>query len=418
MSKQIQTKTKRTLLVPQYMSNFTCIGSSCEDSCCVGWRVAIDEVTYRKYKRVTDSEFFPLFEKKVNRVRSNSNPYNFAKIKMEKNGGCPFLSEEKLCKIQLKLGEEYLSQTCSTYPRILNQVNGILEKACTMSCPEAARLALLNPNRMEFDEVEEMVDNHSVISKNIKTNNNSNVNNVEKYFWELRIFTIQVLQNRSYALWERLILLGMFYKKIEECIESNQVDNIPQQIAAYTQVINQGSLREGLANIPTQYDIQMMLTKELTDKRFKQDINNQRFMDCYNQMMQGIQFTTEGKIEEVMEHYSASYHVFYQPFINEHEYILENYLVNYVYKNLFPFSGYQLFFDDYVMMVVHYAMIKLHLIGMAGFHKGLNTDLVIKLIQSFSKSVEHSSLFLRGIFNLLKENGYTTMPYMAILIKN
>jgi lysine-N-methylase len=287
-----------------------------------------------------------------------------------------------------------------------------------MSCPEAARLALLNPNGMEFDEVEEIVHNDSIISNKINTKNKSNTEKIEKYFWELRIFTIQVLQNRSYALWERLILLGMFYKKIEECIQNNQVENIPQQITLYTEVIKQGSLREGLVNIPTQYNIQMKLTKELTDERFRQGINNQRFMDCFNEMIQGIQYVPDGKIEDVMEHYTASCNDYYQPFINEHEYILENYLVNYVFKNLFPFSGYQSVFDDYVMLVVHYAMIKLHLIGMAGFHKGLNKDLVILLIQSFSKTIEHNSMFLRGIFNLLKDNGFTTMAYMSILIKN
>ncbi|CRK80927.1 flagellin lysine-N-methylase [Neobacillus massiliamazoniensis] len=418
MSKQIQTINKRILLVPQYMRNFSCIGPDCEDSCCFGWRVTIDEATYKKYNRVHDAELSPLFSKKVNRVRSNSNPNNFAKIKMEQNGGCPFLSEEKLCNIQLKLGEGYLSHTCSTYPRTLNLVSGILERSCTMSCPEAARLALLNPNGMEFDEVEEIVHNDSIISNKINTKNKSNTEKIEKYFWELRIFTIQVLQNRSYALWERLILLGMFYKKIEECIQNNQVENIPQQITLYTEVIKQGSLREGLVNIPTQYNIQMKLTKELTDERFRQGINNQRFMDCFNEMIQGIQYVPDGKIEDVMEHYTASCNDYYQPFINEHEYIIENYLVNYVFKNLFPFSGYQSVFDDYVMLVVHYAMIKLHLIGMAGFHKGLNKDLVILLIQSFSKTIEHNSMFLRGIFNLLKDNGFTTMAYMSILIKN
>ena len=38
---------KRSLLIPQYFKNFTCIGSDCEDSCCIGWRVDIDHNTYK-----------------------------------------------------------------------------------------------------------------------------------------------------------------------------------------------------------------------------------------------------------------------------------------------------------------------------------------------------------------------------------
>ena len=98
---------------------------------------------------------------------------------------------------------------------------------------------------------------------------------------------------------------------------------------------------------------------------------------------------------------------------------MENYLVNYVFKNLFPFSGEKHIFDNYVMLIVHYAMIKMLLIGMAGFHKEkFKTEHVIKLIQSFSRTVEHNSAYLKKVNKLLRDNKFNTMPYMAILIKN
>lgn len=75
-------------------------------------------------------------------------------------------------------------------------------------------------------------------------------------------------------------------------------------------------------------------------------------------------------------------------------------------------------FDNFIMLILHYSLIKLHLIGMARFHKGLTEDVVIALIQSFAKSVEHNSIFLDRAFKLLKENGYSSMAHMAILIKN
>ena len=63
-------------------------------------------------------------------------------------------------------------------------------------------------------------------------------------------------------------------------------------------------------------------------------------------------------------------------------------------------------------------MVKLHLIGMAGYHKGLNDDLTLKLIQSFSKVVLHNEKYIQGIIKLLKENGYDSLAYMTILVKN
>ncbi|MDQ0199570.1 flagellin lysine-N-methylase [Neobacillus ginsengisoli] len=409
------TTLKRTMLVPQYMRTFTCIGSECEDSCCVGWQVSIDEKTFKKYKRVRNQDLSPLFQKNITRVRSSSNPNNFGKISMNKNECCPFLSEEKLCNIQLKLGEGYLSETCNSYPRILNQVNGIFERSATLSCPEAARLALLNLDGIQFDEVEEEVGINTVIAKSLKS---KHMEGIEKYFWELRIFTIQILQNRTYTLGDRLIILGMFYQRVEEIVQSQQLDLIPHHIASYMNVIQDGSLRVNLANIPVRYEIQMKLAKQLADARYNKGISNHRFMECYIEMMQGLQYSSDVITDDTIKYYMDAFNEYYQPFMNEHDYILENYLVNYVYKNLFPFGGFQSVFDDYVMMIVHYAMIKLHLIGMASFHKQLTTQLVIKLIQSFAKTIEHNSLFLRGVFNLLKDNGYTTMAYMSILIKN
>lgn len=405
----------RQLLVPQYMQQFSCIGSECEDSCCVGWRVDIDEDTYKKYQKSRDLELKQLFKKKVTRQRSNPSSTSYAKIKMEKGGRCSFLSEENLCKVQLNLGEEYLSNTCAVYPRSINSINGVIEKSATMSCPEAARLALLNPNGIDFDEIEEPASGSIV--KHVKTDNLKIDNQPKKHFWELRIFSIQVIQDRSYTLAERLIILGMFYQKVQKQIDQGDVDGIPNVIAQFTNGMSNQGMKDQLDKIPTQLAVQMKLCKELVEYRVSQSITSQRYLDCLKEMLEGIQYTEEATVQETTEHYKKAYEEFYEPFMTEHEYILENYLVNYVFKNLFPL-GHKTLFNDYVMLVIHYSMIKLHLIGMAGFHKGLTTDLVIKLIQSFAKTVEHNNVYLKRIFDLLNANELTTMAYMAILVKN
>ena len=412
-----KTVTTRPLLVPEYMQEFSCIGSSCEDSCCIGWRVNVDEATYKKYKKSRDAELKPLFEKNVTRQRSQSSSMNYAKIKMGTGGRCSFLSEENLCKVQLNLGEEFLSNTCTIYPRYIHRVNGVVEKSATMSCPEAARLALLNPKGIDFEQIEEPINTSGLITKQLETDNLKYANKAQKYFWELRIFSIQVIQDRTYTLAERLIILGMFYQKVQEHIDQGNVNEIPTVIAKFTNWMADYGMKNLLDEVPAQLAVQMELCKELVDYRFGQSISSQRYMECLAEMLAGIQYTKEATVEEVTEHYKQAFEEFYEPFMTEHEYILENYLVNYIFKNLFPL-GHNKLFDDYVMLVIHYSMIKLHLIGMAGFHKELTIDLVIKLIQSFAKTVEHNQVYLKRMFDLLKANEFTTMAYMAILVKN
>lgn len=410
------TKT-RPMLVPAFMQQFSCIGSACEDTCCAGWQVAIDQATYKKYNKV-HSEIKPLLDKHVKRNRANKGSADYAKIALTPDMSCPMLNEEKLCSIQLKLGEEYLSNVCMTYPRISNIVNGVLEKSATMSCPEAARLALLNPDGIEFNETEEEINVRNAISQRLDTTA-AHGEQLDQYFWEFRIFSIQILQNRKYSLAERLIILGLFFQKVEQYIQESRLQEIPQLIASYTALAEGEGISDILNDIPSLSSIQMELLKNLVDQRVSRGLHNQRYIGCLSEFMYGIEYKKGSSVEEISARYQAAYNDYYQPFMSKHEYVLENYLVNYIYIRLFPLVRSKQVFEEYIMMVIHYAMIKMHLIGMAGFHKeNFNLDHVIKLIQSFSKTIEHNSLYLREVRELLRKNEYNSMAYMAILIKN
>jgi lysine-N-methylase len=414
----METREKKQLR-PEYIERFSCIGTDCEDTCCAGWRVDIDKNTYKKYRNVKDKEMKITLNEKIKRNRSNPSERQYAKIKLESDNSCPMLTEDKLCSIHFNLGEEYLSSTCAIYPRYFNRVNNVFEQSATMSCPEAARLALLNKDGIAFNEVQDEIDHRVIPIRSLVSDHKDNMNNPHKYFWELRVFTISLLQNRDYTLSERLVILGLFFQKLDEVIKGRNIEEVPSLIARYQRLTETKVFKEEFGEIPTNYEIQMELLKELTDERiFFGSALNPRYYECFKQFLNGINYTTENTIEEITKRYKDAFKEYYNPFMKDREYILENYLVNYVFKNLFPFSKYDSVFEEYVMLVVHYAMIKLHLIGISNYHEELNEDLVIKLIQSFVKTVEHNENYLKRIYELLKAFGFTKMSYMAILIKN
>lgn len=179
---------KRTVLQPEYMKRFHCIGPACEDSCCIGWRVDLDKETYLKYKKISDPELKPIFEKMVNKNRREGSKENYGKIKMKPSGECPFLDEKMLCKIQSKLGEEYLSETCFSYPRYTSKIDGKYERVATMSCPEVAKLALLNVDGIIFENIEEDISGKEKIISNFDTQGHLYLNKPQRYFWDIRIF--------------------------------------------------------------------------------------------------------------------------------------------------------------------------------------------------------------------------------------
>jgi lysine-N-methylase len=409
----------RTILVPQYLKDFRCTGSACEDTCCRVWKVHIDHETYRKYQKIRDEELTGLIEKYIKRNRkAGHTDATYAEIKFLSDTSCPFLDKDCLCKIQLKRGMGYLSDVCETYPRVVNIVNNIFERSATLSCPEAAKVALLNPKEMEFDELEEPYNTRNCIAYRLNTSDIRFGHKPQKYIWELRIFIISLIQNRKIAISDRLIILGMFLKKLQEYSDEERCDEIPVLIGTYVDYLETGVFEEGIKDIPVQSDIQMELLKELAERRFFSGATNKRYFECFAQFLSGINYNNEETMQQNGERYKFAWEKYYEPYMKEHEYILENYLVNYVFATLFPINNKKSIFDTYIFLILHYALVKTLLIGMSGFHKGLTDELVIKLIYSFSRSVSHNQKFVNHMADLLKSKGYDSMSYMAILIKN
>lgn len=358
-----------------------------------------------------------LFGDHVKRNRSNPSDRMYAKINVHEHSGCPMLTENSLCKVQLQLGEEFLSNVCTSYPRVSNIVNDVVERSATMSCPEAARLALLNPNKMEFDEIEETLNNKFATQGYL--NSSTSKNRLTPYFWDMRIFTIRLLQNRTYTVSDRLILLGIFIQNADDLVRIKKENEIPLLIENYEKLISTGAFNDSLKEVPVEWTPQVKLLKKLIDTRVTLGIRNQRYLDCHEAMTTGIGFTDENSIEEVTLRYQMVYKNHYEPFMEKHCYILENYLVNHVYKNLFPLGSGIDCMEDYVKLVVQFGLIKMHLVGLAGYYKdSFNLEHVVTCIQSIAKTIEHNESFLRYALELLKATEFNSLAGMAIFIKN
>jgi lysine-N-methylase len=405
------------MLVPQYVRKFACIGGACEDTCCKGWQVNVDEETYKKYRRCSDPALLVQLTTNVTRNRKNPTPAHFAKIRLNADASCPFLDTERLCSIQKQLGEEYLSVTCASYPRVWNSVNGLLEESMTMACPEAARLALLDPDAMEFDEIERP----SLRVAGFPQLETSSIAPAEAahYFWELRIFSIQVLQNREYSIGDRLLLLGLFYRALQDLVDGGRVVETRQLIASYTANIERGAYREHLADLRSQSTVPVALLRQIGDGALLSGVVGHRYLDCLHEFSAGIGYHEGALVDDVARQYAEAFENNYEPFMATHQYILEHALVNFVFRNLFPFNGANHPFNSYVMFAVYYSLIRTFLIGIAGFHKErFNADHVIKLIQSFAKTIEHDPTYLARLNEALMANGSASMAHMTLLINS
>lgn len=118
--------------LPEYYREFSCIGSSCESTCCASWGISADKKSLAVYRNV-ESRFAKRFHQSIEWKTGSF---------IQKEGKCPFLSVKNLCGIYMKLGKEKLCATCRTYPRHMEEYGTLREISLSLSCPEAARLIM------------------------------------------------------------------------------------------------------------------------------------------------------------------------------------------------------------------------------------------------------------------------------------
>ncbi|WP_134682847.1 flagellin lysine-N-methylase [Brevibacillus migulae] len=396
---------KTTGMSADYLQSFECTGSACEDTCCSGWGVSIDKRTFDKYKSLQDKTWKRKLTSHIYRNKYETTFSSYAMIKMEKGSYCPFLNKDRLCSIQLSLGSSYLSKTCAGYPRQLNKVFESYDSSAVLSCPEVARLTLLRPEGLTFSPAVNEIEPNPLIDKLVEDEG------FRGTFEQMRTFIISLLQNRSMPLHARLLLLGHFILDLERAIEEDGDGPILETIAHWQSVIDHEEWQELVDALPVDAHEQFrMLLSIVEDYLAHTEVTSQRYMECYQEWAEGIRYD--------VDNYQQAEQTYYASFLEEHAYLLENYAVHYVFTQLFPFSvlGESLY-ADYVLLILHVALIRFHLIGLAAYHKGLSPEQVVTLVYTFARTYEHDSNFFKNILHYLREKQWDTLPNMSILLR-
>jgi lysine-N-methylase len=181
--------------------------------------------------------------------------------------------------------------------------------------------------------------------------------------------------------------------------------------------LRRGSFDEAFKSLKADPAFQLETVLDLVVARIGTDYTAPRFLECYKEFMHGLAWTPKSSMEELTARYSLSSRGYFLSFDQRHEHLLENYLVNYIFRTVFPYRSRlpeQNFAIDssrasmrhsFVLLAVHYAIIRTLLIGMAALHKeNLNVEHAAKLVQSYSKAFLHSSSFEAAAIEYLEKN--------------
>ena len=176
------SNTKDTLKISGY-DKFKCTADKCKFTCCEGWDISIDNDTYHKWQKINGKY---IIDKAKLKKCGVGKQYI---INKETHETCPLLDKQGLCQIVKDYGEEYLSLTCHTFPRVENSFDGKKELTLSCACPE-------------------VVETISKLNGKVKVTSENNIDIFSEEPFELKIreTIVDIIQQEGILLEQKLII--------------------------------------------------------------------------------------------------------------------------------------------------------------------------------------------------------------------
>jgi lysine-N-methylase len=418
----VRNEASEKLAHPTYAGLFQCIGAECEDTCCGGWDIPLDKITYQRYRQFPQEKLGSLVSHFVSENPASTHDSSYAYIHRTPSGNCPFFGEDRLCGVQKEYGASLLSATCSLYPRSLNQVNGQLEGTLILSCPEAARLVLLSPSLSLLES--------NLHSGEFRTDNvfslASDVGEHQKppaHFLAVRSLLIELIRDRSRPTWQNLLMVASFCKRLDEVMDDLKVELVPALLDRYRVALGQGPSVE-LESLPRDLKRRIELVITLTSEQCSNLSSGQRFTDAFWDFVEGIGSANSSAPDEDMERFRIAERAYYQPLLDAYPFLVENYLVNHMLQHLFPYgrAGSRFIarsaFDECLLLAIQFFWVSSLLIGIAGrYREAFSSEHVVSTVQSFTRAVGHIPQVNEDMLAAVRRRGLDDLSGISILLR-
>jgi len=372
---------------PLYFKKFSCTCDKCKYNCCRhNWQIRIDKNTYDKYVSL-DNDVGKEFLDKINVITQD--PF-IAIIVTNNDGSCHFLDDNGFCSIQLKLGYDYLSRTCRIHPRSISYIDGIFETFLELSCEEAVRVVLFEQEPMIFEEsVLEPDGSGNVIPNRMLTAGKyTSASNAVEIFGKLRMTSTVIIQSRQYTLRVRMLLLCLLIEQVNQLLTSGQDKNITHCADESLKLISTGVYDSLAEQMPGGIDIDIGIVLDiLRDMETKKD---ERFKYILKQALEGLEIPADNST--LPDSFHKNYKKHYQQYFSDKEYIFENYIVNHILMEGFPFNygKESVVMANYADLLARYNLIEFLLVGVCAYHKMFDEWNIIDCISAFSRCYDHA----------------------------
>ena len=203
---------------PDYYDKFKCIADKCEDTCCAGWQIVIDEESMKKHKNFKGDYIWKIMA---------CVDWETGTFRQDNAKRCAFLNAENLCELYKNAGEHTLCKTCREYPRHTEEFEGVREITLSISCPEVARILMDCMEPVKF-----------ITEEDSQVEETEDFSDFDPFLFSIledaRKEMISIIQNRNLPIKERaMLVLGMAHD-MQGRINRSEMFACSEVIAKYT----------------------------------------------------------------------------------------------------------------------------------------------------------------------------------------
>lgn len=354
-------KPEYVYLQPKYVEKFRCDGEKCPANCCErDWRIFIDRETREKYFRAESAE-----RELTKHLEPDEESGDFLLVRDEKNR-CPFLTEKKLCGIQLQRGENFLSQTCSSYPRRLFRFGEVIEKSLSPTCPLAAELILNPDTRIEFEFSPVKL---PAYAKGILfVGENFVPPELSPHFVEMQVTAISILSERRLTIDKRLTVAGYYFYQAERIFSGGESKLLATLNKVYT---SEEFFKDKVPDLISSVQFQILeyvqiifpVLAELREKNCLTKGNEKYFEFVENAMSTDLDAPEDFNFNDLAESYFDLREI-REIFLKNFSGSLENYLVNEFFGNVYPARVPGNFTENFGIFVLSFKILELVAVSM------------------------------------------------------
>ena len=415
---------KELVLQPSFYKDFECIGGKCINSCChYKWSIDFTKEEFKNVKRkIHTEEFRKIFDDAFVYHKETG---NFL-IKFDEDNNCKFLDEDGLCNMYKEVGHENMNLVCKIFPRHGLHYMKEYEYYLSPACEEVVRILTEEKNGIKLEYVERELTGAEKQTAEFFTAATADVRPILYYYNDFKKLLFGVLQNRDYDFGERMVVLGIALKKIDEMEKNGQADDLPQYIESFItdfnneknkdiynklfEKVNRNGQKRAIQVLSYFFNID---DKKLQEKVIEK-IDYKATIDFREENAGEKIFKPEKDMEFHTKKYAEAMAEF-KEFLKGKEYWIENVMLEgFLYSRMPFFMIKKDIWSNYMAMAMIYSIFLFYLTCL--LEKDSTKEDFMDYVSKIARWTFHNGPFMEKMEGRLEQTESNTLAHMAVLV--